>query len=142
MIRCAGVRLFEHLLLISFQSSNRLQPYHLYSNVDYQQLPVESVSPFSRTTVACQSGPDVGLVDIARRQSERLRPPRFSPRTHTLTFVEKGILKVNNSIRVAGQCDWQLPNEQFAYGLSTSLYDRNPFTDQVNGTRAERSDVG
>ena len=71
----------------SFQSSNRLQPYHLYSNVDYQQLPVDFVSPFSRTTVACQSGPDVGLVDIARRQSET--PFIQSPsRTHTFAFRE------------------------------------------------------
>jgi len=49
--------------------------------------------------------------------------------------LEKGILKVNNSIRVAGQLNWQMPNEQFACGLSTSLYDHNPFTGEVNGTK-------
>ena len=53
--------------------------------------------------------------------------------------LEKGILKVNNSIRVAGQLNWQIPNEQFACGLSTSLYDRNPFTGEVNGKRKHYS---
>jgi hypothetical protein len=54
----------------SFQSSTRLNRYQLYSNADYLQLPVELISPFSKTTIACESGPDVGLVDIARHQSE------------------------------------------------------------------------
>ncbi len=54
----------------SFQSSNHLQRYQLYSNEDYSQLPVEVISPLSATTVACESGPDVGLVDIARHQSK------------------------------------------------------------------------
>ncbi len=44
-------------------------------------------------------------------------------------------MKVNNSIRVAGQLNWQIPNEQFACGLSTSLYDHNPFTGEVNGRK-------
>ena len=49
--------------------------------------------------------------------------------------LEIGILKVNNSIRVAGQLNWQIPNEQFACGLSTSLYDRNPSTGELNGKK-------
>ncbi len=32
-------------------------------------------------------------------------------------FLGRGILKVNNSIRVAGQLNWQIPNEQFACSL-------------------------
>jgi hypothetical protein len=52
-----------------------------------------------------------------------------------LFCLERGILKVNNSIRVAGQLNWQIPNEQFACGLSTSLYDRNPFTGETNGKK-------
>jgi len=55
--------------ILSFQSSNHLQRYHLYSNEDYTQLPVEVISPLIKTTLACESGPDVGLVDIARHQS-------------------------------------------------------------------------
>lgn len=54
----------------SFQLSNRLQRYHLYSNADYTQLPVENISSLNNTTIACESGPDVGLVDIARHQSK------------------------------------------------------------------------
>ncbi|CAF0999657.1 unnamed protein product [Rotaria sp. Silwood1] len=100
--------------IYSFQSSNSLDRYRLYSNEDYLQLPVEVISPLSNNTLACESGPDVGLVDIARHQ-------------------KKGILKVNNSIKVAGQNNWQMPNVQFACGLSTSLYDHNPFTGEVNG---------
>ncbi len=42
---------------------------------------------------------------------------------------------MDNSIRVAGQLNWQIPNEQFACGLSTSLYDHNPFTEEVNGKK-------
>ncbi len=119
--------------ICSFQSSNRLRRYQLYSNEDYLQLPVEVISPLSNNTVACESGPDVGLVDIARHQS---KIPFFPRKINFQTFfvgLEKGILKVNNSIRVAGQLNWQMPNEQFACGLSTSLYDRNPFTGEVNG---------
>lgn len=56
--------------LFSFQPSTELERYHLYSNADYMQLPVESISPLSKTTIACESGPDVGLVDIARHQSK------------------------------------------------------------------------
>jgi hypothetical protein len=55
----------------SFQLSNHLQRYQLYSNEDYSQLPVEVISPLSKTTLACESGPDVGLVDIARHQSRK-----------------------------------------------------------------------
>jgi hypothetical protein len=36
------------------------------------QLPVEFISPLSKTTIACESGPDVGLVDIARHQSKTI----------------------------------------------------------------------
>ncbi|UJR08694.1 hypothetical protein I4U23_012952 [Adineta vaga] len=97
-----------------FSPSNRLQRYQLYANDNYLQLPVEIISPLSKNTIACESGPDVGLVDIARHQ-------------------KKGILKVNKSIKVAGQYDWQIPNDEFACGLSTSLYDRNPFTGELNG---------
>ncbi|CAF3463624.1 unnamed protein product [Rotaria sp. Silwood1] len=108
-------RLFTWQKIASFfQSSNSLDRYRLYSNEDYLQLPVEVISPLSNNTLACESGPDVGLVDIARHQ-------------------KKGILKVNNSIKVAGQNNWQMPNVQFACGLSTSLYDHNPFTGEVNG---------
>ncbi|CAF4206907.1 unnamed protein product [Rotaria sordida] len=108
-------RLFTWQKITSFfQSSNTLHRYQLYSNEDYLQLPIELISPLSKNTLACESGPDVGLVDIARHQ-------------------KKGILKVNNSIKVAGQHNWQIPNEQFACGLSTSLYDHNPFTGEING---------
>jgi hypothetical protein len=100
--------------ICSFQFSNHLQRYQLYSNEDYLQLPVQTISPLSQNTLACESGPDIGLVDIARHK-------------------KKGILKVNNSIRVAGQFNWQIPNEQYACGLSTSLYDHDPFTGEVNG---------
>lgn len=51
----------------------------------------------------------------------------------TINISERGILKVNNSIQVAGQYNWQKPNEQYACGLSTSLYDHNPMTGEVNG---------
>ncbi|CAF1052436.1 unnamed protein product [Adineta ricciae] len=97
-----------------FLPSNRLQRYQLYTSEDYLQLPVEVISALSQNTIACESGPDVGLVDIARHQ-------------------KKGILKVNNSIKVAGQYDWQKPNEDIACGSSTSLYDRDPFTGEING---------
>ncbi|CAF1655447.1 unnamed protein product [Rotaria magnacalcarata] len=97
-----------------FRSSGPLHPYRLYSNENYSELPIESISPLSNNTVACESGPDVGLVDIARHQ-------------------KKGILKVNNTIKIAGQKNWQMPDQQFACGLSTSLYDHNPFTGEVNG---------
>ncbi|CAF0780981.1 unnamed protein product [Adineta steineri] len=108
-------RRFPWQKIISFfLPSNHLQRYQLYANQNYLQLPVETISPLERNTLACESGPDVGLVDIARHQ-------------------KKGILKVNNSIKVAGQFNWQIPNEQFACGLSTSLYDHNPVTGEVNG---------
>ena len=64
--------------------------------------------PLSRITVARHSGPDVGLSDIARRPTKEQIP-------------------------VADASDWQEPNEQYAYGLSTSLYDRNPITGEQNG---------
>jgi hypothetical protein len=57
-------------ICFSFQPSNHLQRYHLYANGDYTQLPVELISPLNKTTIACESGPDVGLVDIARHQSK------------------------------------------------------------------------
>ena len=88
----------------------------------------------SKTTVACQSGPDVGLVDIARHQSKILFIVKsVFQNFHFFFFLERGISKVDNSIRVAGQFNWQIPNEQFACGQSTSLYDHHPFTGQVNG---------
>ena len=93
------------------------------------QLPVESISPLSKTTIACESGPDVGLVDIARHQSRIFFHEIICPDISS----ERGILKVNNSIRVAGQFNWQIPNEQFACGLSTSLYDCNPSNGERNG---------
>ncbi|CAF4025298.1 unnamed protein product, partial [Rotaria sp. Silwood1] len=43
--------------IYSFQSSNSLDRYRLYSNEDYLQLPVEVISPLSNNTLACESGP-------------------------------------------------------------------------------------
>jgi len=94
---------------------------------------VELISPLNKTTIACESGPDVGLVDIARHQSKIFFLGNYFSKFHF--FLERGILKVDNSIRVAGQLNWQIPNEQFACGLSTSLYDHNPFTGEVNGKK-------
>jgi hypothetical protein len=126
------------MIICSFQFSNHLQRHQLYSNEDYLQLPVESISPLNKNTVACESGPDVGLVDIARHQSKIFFLRKIIFRNF-LFFSERGILKVNNSIRVAGQLNWQIPNQQFACGLSTSLYDHNPFTGEVNGKSKEIS---
>lgn len=64
------VRKNKKKFFFSFQFSNHLERYHLYSNPDYTQLPNEVISPLSKTTLACESGPDVGLVDIARHQSK------------------------------------------------------------------------
>ncbi|CAF1580375.1 unnamed protein product, partial [Rotaria sordida] len=64
-------RLFTWQKITSFfQSSNTLHRYQLYSNEDYLQLPIELISPLSKNTLACESGPDVGLVDIARHQKK------------------------------------------------------------------------
>jgi hypothetical protein len=98
-------------MLFSFQTSNPFGPYRLYSHADYVQLPVRTISSLSRTTRACQTGPDVGLIDLAGQQSENLF----------------------RTIEIAGQNNWQMPNEQFAYGISTSLYDHDPLTGKTNG---------
>ncbi|CAF1018468.1 unnamed protein product [Rotaria sp. Silwood1] len=88
-----------------FQSSNYLQRYQLYLNVDYSQLSIDVISSLIKTTLTSESGSD----------------------------VKRRILKVNNTIRVAGQLNWQIPNKQFVCGLSTLLYDHNSFVGEVNG---------
>lgn len=73
LLRCKLIsfpwRHFYCFVVSSFLPLNRLQRYQLYASEDYLQLPVEVISPLSQNTIACESGPDVGLVDIARHQS-------------------------------------------------------------------------
>ena len=104
----------------SFQASDSCRPYQLYSHSDYLQLPTEVISSLSRTILSCHTGPGDGLMGLAGHQGKN--PSIFSD--ITVLPSKTRVLKMKN---------WQMPNEDFAYGLSTSLYDRDPLTEQVNG---------
>ncbi|CAF0843084.1 unnamed protein product [Didymodactylos carnosus] len=99
--------------MISFNTRNDIIPYRLYSNRDFSLLPNEPISQLLSTTFATYTGPDVGFIDIAPHQ-------------------KRGILKVDNTKKIAGHNNWQLPIPR-AYGVSTSLYDQNPITKELNG---------